>query len=61
MVVVLGGLGGVPGALAGGVALGLTEGLVARFVNPGLSLAALYLLFLGAVLYLRGNREVARQ
>ncbi|GAA6733927.1 branched-chain amino acid ABC transporter permease [Thermus oshimai] len=61
VVVVLGGLGGVPGALAGGVALGLTEGLVARFVNPGLSLAALYLLFLGAVLYLRGTREVARQ
>ncbi|WP_337845185.1 branched-chain amino acid ABC transporter permease [Thermus sp.] len=61
VVVVLGGLGGVPGALAGGVALGLTEGLVARFLSPGLSLAVLYLLFLGAVLYLRSNREVARQ
>lgn len=61
VVVILGGLGGVPGALAGGVALGLAEGLVTRFVSPGLSLVAVYGLFVVAVLYLRANREVARQ
>lgn len=61
VVVILGGLGGVPGALAGGVALGLAEGLVTRFVSPGLSLVAVYGLFVAAVLYLRANREVARQ
>ncbi|WP_018111985.1 branched-chain amino acid ABC transporter permease [Thermus igniterrae] len=61
VVVILGGLGGAPGALLGGVALGLAEALVTRFVNPGLSMAAVYGLFVLAVLYLRGNREVARQ
>jgi branched-chain amino acid transport system permease protein len=39
----------------------LAEALVTRFVNPGLSMAAVYGLFVLAVLYLRGNREVARQ
>lgn len=61
VVVILGGLGSVPGALFGGMALGLAEALVTRFVSPGLSMAAVYGLFVLAVLYLRANREVARQ
>ncbi|AEV16340.1 MAG: branched-chain amino acid ABC transporter permease [Thermus sp.] len=61
VVVILGGLGGAPGALAGGMVLGMAEGLVARFLNPGLSLAAVYGLFVLAVWYLRGKREEARQ
>ncbi|WP_276605477.1 hypothetical protein [Thermus caldilimi] len=42
------------------MALGLAESLVTRFVSPGLSMTAVYGLFVLAVLYLRANREVAR-
>ncbi|GAA5335664.1 MULTISPECIES: branched-chain amino acid ABC transporter permease [Thermus] len=61
VVVVLGGLHGALGALTGGLVLGVAEALVTRFVSPGLSLAAVYGLFVLGVLYLRGQRETARQ
>ncbi|GAA6756205.1 branched-chain amino acid ABC transporter permease [Thermus thalpophilus] len=61
VVVILGGLHGALGALVGGLALGVAEALVTRLANPGLSLTAVYGLFVLGVLYLRGQREAARQ
>lgn len=61
LVVILGGLAGAPGVFLGGVTLGLAEGVVTRLVSPGLSMAAVYGIFVLAVLYLRGNREEVRQ
>ena len=52
VVVIMGGVGNIPGALAAGLILGVVETLVATFVDPGLTLAATYLIFL-AVLVLR--------
>lgn len=60
VVLILGGLQGAIGALLGGVALGVAEGLVTRLISPGLSLAAVYGLFVLGVLYLRAQREVGR-
>lgn len=61
VVVVLGGLQGTAGVLVGGLVLGVAEALVTRLVSPGLSLAAVYGLFVLGVLYLRGQRETVRQ
>ncbi|MCF1742485.1 branched-chain amino acid ABC transporter permease [Paradevosia shaoguanensis] len=52
VVVIMGGVGNIPGALAAGLILGIVETLVASFIDPGLTLAATYLIFL-AVLVLR--------
>lgn len=52
IVVIMGGVGNLIGALAAGLILGLVETLVASFVDPGLTLAATYLIFL-AVLVVR--------
>jgi len=52
IVVIMGGIGNLLGALAAGLLLGLAETLVARLVDPGLTLAVNYALFL-AVLLLR--------
>ncbi|CDP54138.1 High-affinity branched-chain amino acid transport system permease protein LivH [Devosia sp. DBB001] len=52
VVVIMGGVGNIPGALAAGLILGVVETLVASFIDPGLTLAATYLIFL-AVLVLR--------
>lgn len=52
IVVIMGGVGNLPGALAAGLILGLVETLVASFIDPGLTLAATYLMFL-AVLVVR--------
>lgn len=52
IVVIMGGVGNLMGALAAGLILGLVETLVASFVDPGLTLAATYLIFL-AVLVVR--------
>ena len=46
IVVIMGGVGHVMGALVAGLLLGLAETVVARLVDPGLTLAANYALFL---------------
>jgi branched-chain amino acid transport system permease protein len=46
VVVILGGIGNLLGCLVAGLLLGLAETLVARFVDPGLTLAVNFALFL---------------
>ncbi|WP_448032046.1 branched-chain amino acid ABC transporter permease [Bradyrhizobium liaoningense] len=50
VVVIMGGVGNVMGALVAGLLLGVVETAVARLVDPGLTLAATYALFLGVLL-----------
>ncbi|HWM84013.1 MAG TPA: branched-chain amino acid ABC transporter permease [Pseudolabrys sp.] len=50
IVVVMGGIGNLLGCLIAGLALGLSEALVATYVDPGLTLAVNYALFLGVLL-----------
>ena len=50
VVVIMGGVGNLMGALAAGLLLGLVETVVARLVDPGLTLAATFLLFLAVLL-----------
>jgi branched-chain amino acid transport system permease protein len=50
IVVIMGGIGNLLGALAAGLLLGLAETAVARLVDPGLTLAATYALFLTVLL-----------
>jgi branched-chain amino acid transport system permease protein len=45
IVVVLGGLGSIPGSFIGGFVLGLIGSIVAH-IDPGLSLVAYYLIFI---------------
>ncbi|MHA6732087.1 branched-chain amino acid ABC transporter permease [Devosia sp. A369] len=52
IVVIMGGVGNLLGALVAGLILGLVETLVSSFIDPGLTLAATYLIFL-AVLVVR--------
>ncbi|MCA1388551.1 MULTISPECIES: branched-chain amino acid ABC transporter permease [unclassified Bradyrhizobium] len=49
VVVIMGGVGNVIGALVAGLLLGVVETAVARLVDPGLTLAATYALFLGVL------------
>jgi branched-chain amino acid transport system permease protein len=51
IVVIMGGIGNLLGALAAGLLLGLAETLVARLVDPGLTLAVNYALFLAILLW----------
>lgn len=51
IVVIMGGVGNLLGALLAGLALGLVETMVARLVDPGLTLAANYALFLIILLW----------
>jgi len=51
IVVILGGVGNLAGALSAGLLLGLVETLVATYVSPGLTLAAVYFIFLGVLLW----------
>jgi len=51
IVVIMGGVGNLLGALAAGLLLGLAETAVARLIDPGLTLAANYLLFLAVLLW----------
>jgi len=51
IVVIMGGVGNLLGALCAGLFLGLTETLVAAYLDPGLTLAATYTLFLGVLLW----------
>ena len=46
VVVIMGGVGNLLGCLVAGMMLGFAESLVARYVDPGLTLAANYALFL---------------
>jgi branched-chain amino acid transport system permease protein len=50
IVVIMGGVGNLLGALVAGLVLGLTETFVATWVDPGLTLAATYSLFLVVLL-----------
>jgi branched-chain amino acid transport system permease protein len=50
VVVIMGGVGNVMGALVAGLLLGIVETAVARLVDPGLTLAATYALFLVVLL-----------
>ncbi len=50
IVVIMGGVGNMLGTLVAGLLLGLVEILVARLVDPGLTLAANFALFLGVLL-----------
>lgn len=50
VVVIMGGVGNVMGALVAGLLLGVVETAVARLVDPGLTLAATYAMFLGVLL-----------
>ncbi|MCA1381415.1 branched-chain amino acid ABC transporter permease [Bradyrhizobium sp. BRP23] len=49
VVIIMGGVGKVIGALVAGLLLGVVETAVARLVDPGLTLAATYALFLGVL------------
>ncbi|MGV8833299.1 MAG: branched-chain amino acid ABC transporter permease [Devosia sp.] len=51
VVVIMGGLGNLMGALVAGLLLGLVETLVATYVDPGLTLAATYAIFLVVLLW----------
>lgn len=51
IVVIMGGVGNVLGALLSGLMLGLVETFVATYVDPGLTLAATYLIFLAILLW----------
>jgi branched-chain amino acid transport system permease protein len=50
IVVVMGGVGNMLGCLIAGLALGLSEALVASYVDPGLTLAVNFALFLAVLL-----------
>ncbi|MBW9117030.1 branched-chain amino acid ABC transporter permease [Rhizobium cauense] len=51
IVVIMGGVGNVIGALSAGLILGVVETFVATYVSPGLTLAATYLIFLAVLLW----------
>jgi branched-chain amino acid transport system permease protein len=50
VIVILGGVSDIRGAIAASFILGLAETIVATLVDPGLTLAAAYVLFLGMLL-----------
>ncbi|PKG54216.1 branched-chain amino acid ABC transporter permease [Halomonas sp. MES3-P3E] len=52
VVVIMGGIGNLMGCLVAGMLLGFTEALVSRYIDPGLTLAANYALFLLVLLFL---------
>ena len=51
VIVIMGGLGNLMGALVAGLLLGIVETLVATYVDPGLTLASTYLIFLAILLW----------
>ena len=50
IVVIMGGVGNLLGCLVAGLLLGLTETFVATWIDPGLTLAATYIIFLTVLL-----------
>ncbi|MTH76920.1 branched-chain amino acid ABC transporter permease [Paracoccus aestuariivivens] len=51
IIVIMGGVGNILGALSAGLVLGLAETLVATYVDPGLTLATTYGLFIAILLW----------
>ncbi len=51
VIVIMGGVGDVRGAIVAAFALGLAETAVARWIDPGLTLAAAYLMFILILLF----------
>ncbi|HWJ87195.1 MAG TPA: branched-chain amino acid ABC transporter permease [Pelagibacterium sp.] len=51
VIVIMGGLGNLLGALVAGLLLGVVETMVATYVDPGLTLAATYVIFLAILLW----------
>lgn len=51
VIVIMGGVGNVAGALIAGLALGLIETFVATAIDPGLTLAATFAIFLAVLLW----------
>ncbi len=51
IVVIMGGVGNVIGCIIAGLLLGMSETIVARLLDPGLTLAVNYLLFLAVLLW----------
>lgn len=51
IVVIMGGVGNMMGALIAGLLLGISETAVARLVDPGLTIAVTYALFLSVLLW----------
>lgn len=51
VIVIMGGLGNLMGALVAGLLLGVVETMVATYIDPGLTLAATYLIFLAVLLW----------
>ena len=51
IIVIMGGVGDIRGSIIAAIILGLAETIVARWVDPGLTLAAAYLLFIIILLF----------
>lgn len=51
IIVIMGGVGDMRGAIIAALVLGMTETLVARLIDPGLTLAAAYFLFVLVLLF----------
>lgn len=51
IVVIMGGVGNILGALSAGLILGIVETFVATYLDPGLTLAATYTIFLAILLW----------
>jgi len=51
IIVIMGGVGDIRGTIVAALVLGIAETAVARLVDPGLTLAAAYVLFLGVLLF----------
>ena len=51
VIVIMGGVGNLGGALAAGLIVGLVEAFVSYAIDPGLTLAATYLIFLAVLLW----------
>lgn len=51
IIVIMGGVGDIRGTIVAALILGIAETAVARLIDPGLTLAAAYLLFLGILLF----------
>jgi branched-chain amino acid transport system permease protein len=51
IVVIMGGVGNLAGAIIAGLLLGLAETFVAAYIDPGLTIASVYLIFLVVLLW----------
>jgi branched-chain amino acid transport system permease protein len=51
IVVIMGGIGNMAGAVVAALMLGLVESFVGTYIDPGLTLAANYALFLAVLLF----------